>query len=221
MNPPEETPARSSHSTPIGDAPGTVHEGRGDPLPVDEVELAASRATARLRRALADDDEARAQLLELLQALSTLHGQVEGWKELHHLLHQVLVAFSPFYARLRTFGSVEGGLANGRALLQGWRACQIGVDQLVDFESSAEHVHLPHPQGETAAWPDWGARIAALRREMEDRLREEKWSTEGLIDLADEFNHACTCYLSLIDRELSRAIEKVQRLYTHVLGGLR
>jgi hypothetical protein len=55
---------------------------------------------------------------------------------------------------------------------------------------------------------------------MEDRLREDRWSAEGLIDLADEFNHACDCYLSLADRELRRVVEKVQRLYTHLLGGL-
>ena len=210
MNPPEETPTGSGHGTEIGDA-----------VPVDETELAASRAAARLQRALADDDEARAQLLELHQALSPLQAQLREWAELLHLLHQVLVAFSPFYAHLRTLGSVEAGPASGRALLQGWRPCQVAVDRLGDFEGRIAHIRSPHPEGGTATWPDWSARIAALRHEMEERLREEKWSIEGLIDLADQFNHACVCYLNMVDRELRRAIEKAQRLHTQVLGGLR
>ena len=210
MNPPEETPTGNGHDTEVGDA-----------IPVDEVELAASRAAARLRRALADDDETRALLLELHQALSALQAQLREWEELLHLLHQVLIAFSPFYAHLRTLGSVETEPAGGRALLQGWRPCQVAVDRLVDFEGRMAHIRSPHPEGGAAAWPDWSARIAALRHEMEDHLREEKWSTEGLIDLADQFNHACDCYLNVVDRELRRAIEKAQRLHTQVLGGLR
>jgi hypothetical protein len=210
MSTPEEAPASSSHDTQIGDI---VH--------VEKVELAAARAADALRRALSADDQARAQLLEVLQLLSALQAQLGEWKELHHLLHELLAAFSPFYANLRALGTTEAGPANGRALLQGWRPCQTEVDRLMDFESGVEHIQLPRRwEGRAAPRPDWGARIASLRREVEDRLREEQWSTEGLIDLADEFNQACDCYLSLADRELRRAVEHVQRLYTHLLGGL-
>jgi hypothetical protein len=221
MNPSEETAADGGHSTEIGDAPEQAPAERRDAVSVHEVELAASRAAVRLQRALADDDEGRALLLELHQALSALQAQVREWEELLHLLHQVLVAFSPFHAHLRALGSVEAGPPSGRALLQGWRPCQIGVDRLVDFEGRMVHIRSSHPGEGATAQPEWGARIATLRHEMEDRLREEKWSIEGLTDLADEFNHACGCYLNLVDRELRRAIEKAQRLHTQVLGGLR
>jgi hypothetical protein len=158
---------------------------------------------------------------EMLRQISTLQAQLGEWKELHHILHDVLAAFSPFYASLRALSHGQAGAMDGRALLQGWRSCQAEVDRLTDFESSTEYVRLAsRREGTTPSWPDWGARIAALRREVEERLREETWDTEGLLDLADEFHHVCDCYLSLADRELRRGVEKVQTLYTRLLGGL-
>ena len=210
MSTPEGASASSSHDTQVGDV---IH--------VAKVELAAARAADALRRALSTDDQARAQLLEALLPLSALQAQLGEWKDLHHLLHELLAAFSPFYANLRALGTAGAGPANGRALLQSWRPCQTEVDRLMDFESGVEHIQLPRRwEGRAAPRPDWGARIASLRREVEDQLREEQWSIEGLIDLADEFDQACDCYLSLADRELRRAVEHVQRLYTHLLGGL-
>jgi len=221
MNGSEEAPAGHSHDTAIDDVTDAVHAGHGDTIHVENVELAATRAADRLRRALSDDDETRAQLAEVLQHLSALQAQLGEWKDLHRLLYQLLAAFAPFHANLRALGHAEAGPANGRALLQGWRPCQTAVDRLMDFESSVAYIPIPHRQkGRPATHPDWGARIAALRLEVEDRLREEQWSTHGLVDLADEFNQACDCYLSLADRELRRDVERVERLYTHLLGGL-
>jgi len=221
MNASEDANADSSHDTAIDDVAGAVHTGRGDIIHIERVELAATRAADRLRSVLSDDDETRAQLLEVLQQLSSLQAQLGEWKELHHLLHGLLATFSPFYANLRAFGHTAAGPTNGRTLLQGWRPCQTEVDRLMDFEISAEHIQIPHHRERgTASRPGWGARIGSLRREFEDRLREERWNIEGLVDLADEFNQACDCYLSLADRELRRSVEKVQRLYTHLLGGL-
>jgi hypothetical protein len=221
MSDTEETAARDSHDTQIDDVSGAVHTGSGDIIHVANVELAAARAVDALRRVFSTDEEARAQFLEVLQQLSALQAQLGEWKELHHILHDVLASFSPFYADLRALSYADAKPTHGRALLRGWRPCQTGIDRLLDFESRVEHVLLfPRGEGTALSRPDWGARVASLRREMEDRLREDKWSAEGLIDLADEFNHACNCYLSLADRELRRVVEKVQRLYTHLLGGL-
>ena len=221
MGTPEETDASDSYETRSGDVSGAVHTGRGDNVHVERAELAAKRAAARLRRALSGDDETRAQLLEVLQQLSALQGQLGEWEELHHVLHELLAAFAPFRASLRVLESVEAGPASGRSLLRGWRPCQTWVDRLTDFEGSAEYVQPPRRrEGGAAARPDWGARIASLRREVEDRLGEEMWDVEGLIDLAGEFNQACDCYLSLAGRELRRGVDRVQRLYTHLLGGL-
>ena len=210
-----------SHETQIEDVSGAVHTGSGDIIHIDKLELAATRAADALRHTLSTDEETRQQLLDALQQLSTLQAQLGEWKELHHILHEVLAAFSPFYANLRTLDRTKVGSMNGRALLRGWRPCQTEVDRLMDFESGVEHIQLSlRREGTALVRPDWGARIASLRREVEDRLREERWDVEGLIDLADEFNQACDCYLSLADRELRRIVEKVQRLYTCLLGGL-
>ena len=217
----EEAATRDSYDTQIDDVSGAVHTGSGDIIHIESIELAATRAVDGLRRLLSTDEEARTQFLEVLRQLSTLQAQLGEWKELHHILHDVLASFSPFYADLRALSYTDAKPTGGRALLRGWRPCQTGVDRLLDFESRVEQIQL-FPRGERTApsRPDWGARLASLRREMEDRLREDRWSTEGLIDLADEFNHACDCYLSLADRELRRVVEKVQRLSTRLLGGL-
>ena len=221
MGTPEETDTGSETQARIGNASGAVHAGDGDIVHVEKVELAARRAAARLRRALSDDDETRAQLLKVLQQLSVLQAQLGEWRELHHVLHELLAAFSPFYASLRALDGAEAGPTSGRVLLRAWRPCQIGVDRLVDFEGGVEHIQLPrHREGAAASRPDWGARIGSLRREVEERLREEMWDVEGLIDLAGEFSQACDCYLSLADRELGHSVDNVQRLYTHLLGGL-
>jgi len=206
--------ASSNYETQVSDVSGAVHTGRGGIIHVERVELAAMRAADVLRRVLSSDEKARDQLLEVLEQLSALQAQLGEWKELHHILHEVLAAFSPFYTHLRTLSHTEARPTDGRALLRGWWPCQTQVDRLVDFESSVEYIR-PSPR------PHWGARIASLRHEVEDRLREERWSSEGLMDLAEEFNQACDCYLSLADRELCRVAEKVQRLYALMLGGLR
>jgi hypothetical protein len=221
MSTPEETPAPSTHDTRSSDGSGATRAGHSDGLPVEKLELAVKRAVARVRHALANDDETRAQLVEVLQQLSALQEKVGEWQELHHLLHQLCASFSPFYTNLRALGDAEVEPTAGRALLQSWRPCQAGVDRLRDLESGVAHIQLPRRPGEgDAPLPDWGARIAALGREVEDRLMEQAWNTEGLIDLADEIEQACDGYLSLTEHELGRAVETVQRLYTHLLGGL-
>jgi hypothetical protein len=192
-----------------------------DVIHIERIELAATRVADALRRALATDDETRRQLVEVLQQLSTLQAQMREWKELHHILHKVLTALSPFYANLRAFGHEAAEPANGRALLRIWRPCQAEVDRLIDLEGRLEYARLSlYREGTGASRPDLGARIASLRREVEERLREEAWSTEGLIDLADELDQTCSCYLTLADWELRRVIEKEQRLCTGLLGGL-
>ncbi len=221
MSDSEETPASGDYETQVGDISGAVHTGRGDIIHIEKVELAATRAADALRRALSTDEKTRDQLLEVLEQLSTLQAQLGEWKELHHILHELLTAFAPFYASLLALGHAEVEPAGWRALLRGWRSCQTEVDRLMDFESSVEYIRLsPCREGTAASRPDWGVRIALLRREVEDRLREERCSAEGLADLADEFSRTCDCYLSLADRELRRAVEKVQRSYTHLIGGL-
>ena len=154
------------------------------------------------------------------QPVPPLQAQLGAWTELHHVLHEILTACAPFYASLRALGQAEAASSDERALLQAWRPCQAKVDRLADFESSAEYVRpVPRQEGTIPPWPDWGARIAALRREMEERLREEAWNTAGLMDLADEFQHACACYLTLAGRELRRMVEEMQPLDTHLPGG--
>jgi hypothetical protein len=217
----EEALPGEDFRTEIDEVAGAVHTGSGDIIHVEKVELAALRAAGALRSLLDTDAKTRDELLMVLRQLSALQAQLGEWKELHHILHEVSAAFSPFYASLYALDRAEVGPVDWRALLRGWRPCQTEVDRLADFESRVEYIRESlRREGVRASRPDWGARIGSLQREVEDRLREEQCSAEGLMDLADEFNQACDCYLNLADRELRRSVDKVQRLYTNFVGGL-
>ena len=217
----DEAPTGSGDETESSHRTTVTGTGRSDPVHVDAAELAAKRAASLLQRALSSDEEARAQVLKVFERLSGFQAQLAEWETMHHALHELLAAFAPFYANLRVLGQVEAGTTNERTLLQGWRPCQARVDRLRDLESSLEHIQTSAGhEGTTPRQPDWGGRIARLRREVEDRLREETWHTEGLIDLADEFHHTCTCYLAFADQELHHGIDRIQRMCTHLLGGL-
>lgn len=217
----EEALPGEDFRTEIDEVAGAVHTGSGDIIHVEKVEVAAIRAADALRGLLSTDEKTRDELLMVLRQLSALQAQLGEWKELHHILHEVMAAFSPFYANLYALGRAGVGPVDWRALLRGWRPCQTEVDRLADFESRVEYIRESlRREGVGASRPDWGARIGSLQREMEDRLREERSSAEGLMDLADEFNQACDCYLNLADWELRRVIERVQRLYANFVGGL-
>lgn len=152
----------------------------------------------------AAQDDAR-QLADLL-------AQAQSWADLQAALHRVLAAFSPFHAQLRAPDPQTLEPASGRTLLRVWLPCQRRVDRLMDLEAQSDRAGSARPQ--------WGARIASLRAEMEDRLREEMWSSEGLLDLADEFEHVCGCYLTLADDALRRTLDEARRLHARLFGGL-
>lgn len=184
------------------------------------MELAAQRAGDALSHALSGDKTARVELQGVIAQLTELQIQMGRWKELHHLIHKVMSSFAPFYADVQAFRGDEVGPMERRGSLQDWRACQTEVDVLLDFiegstaEGSTATVQRP-------ARRDWAHRIALLRQELEDTLRDERCSASGLAELAAEFNHACGCYLSLADQELRKVVESVQRLSTRLLGGIQ
>jgi hypothetical protein len=177
----------------------------------EEVELAAARSADALRRALSNDEAAQGRLGEVLQHLSARQARTREWLALRSALREVLAALGPFRATLCAFTGPAVAPVDGGSLLRVWQSCQEGVDRVADSGG---------PESGLADNPHWGARVAMLRSEMEDRLGEEAWSIEGLIDLADELGLVCGCYLDLVERESGWFAGETQRLYAHLLGGL-
>ncbi len=217
----EEASASGDHGTQIGDVSGAVHVGRGDIIHIDRIELMAEKVRETLRRSLPTDQEARAELREVITELTSLQAQLAEWKELHHLLHEVLTAFAPFHARLIPLGENGFSAAERQALLRNWRPCQDGVDMLMDFAEGVEHIGRPfRREGRELRGERWVVEIVALRLLLEDALKEDNLSPESLLELAAEFNSACHRHLALADRKLRAAVDKLQRLSTHLLGGM-
>jgi hypothetical protein len=216
-----KTAPADDYETQVGDVSGAVHTGRGDIIHIEKIELMADRAGETLQRALPTGKEARAELRQVIAELTALQAQMTEWKELHHLLHEVLTAFSPFHARLVPFS--EGGFtaAERQALLQNWRPCQDEIDMVTDFACGIEYIGKPFERaGRELRGERWAVEIVALQLLLEDALKEESPSPQSLLELAEEFNSACHRHLALADRKLRAAVDRLQQLSTRLLGGM-
>lgn len=221
MSDAEVTPVGSDYATQVGDVSGAVHTGRGDIIHIENIEWMADRVRDTLRRSLPTDEQARAELHQVVTELISLQARMAEWKELHHLLHEVLAAFSLFHARIAPFGEDGFSSTERRALLQNWRSCQDGVDMLVDFAEGVGYIGRPFGrEGRELRGERWVVEIVALRLMLEDALKEDHPDPEGLLELADEFNSVCHRHLALADRRLRAVVDKLQRLSTRLLGGI-
>jgi len=215
------SPASGNYETQVGDVSGAVHTGRGDVTPVEKIEWMAERVRDSLQRSLPADEQMRAELREVIAELTALQAQMAEWQEYHHLLHEVLAAFSLFHARLTPFG--EGGFsaAERQALLQNWRPCQDRLDVLVDFAEEVNYIGSPfRREGRELRGERWVVEIVALQLLFEDVLKEDNPSPGSLLELAEEFHSACHRHLALADRKLQTAVDRSQRLSTCLLGGI-
>jgi len=221
MNDSEKAPANDEHEAQVGDVPGAMHTGRGDVTHLEEMERLAERAHDALQHSLPTDEQVRAELRAVIAELTALQAQVVEWKEYHHLLHEVLTAFSLFHARLISFEEDGFSAAERQALLQNWRPCQGRLDMLVDFAEEIDHIGSPFQrEGRQLRGERWVVEIVALQLLLEDVLKEDNPSPESLLELGEAFNSACYRHLALTDRELRTVVDKLQQLSTHLLGGM-
>ena len=221
MSDAEGAPASSGHETQVGDVSGLVHTGSGDIIHIEKVEWMAERVGQALQHSLPTDEKTQAELREVITEITALQAQMSEWKELHHLLHELLVAFAPFHARLTPPGDDGFGATVRQALLQNWRVCQDELDILMDFAEDIEHIGRPfRREGRELRGERWVVEIVALQLLLEDALKEDRPSPESLLELTGEFNSACHRHLALVDRKLRVVVGKLQRLSTRLLGGI-
>jgi len=215
------SPASGDNETQIGDVSGAVHTGRGDIIPIEKIAWMAERARDTLRHSLPTDEQARAELGEVIAELGALQAQIAEWKECHHLLHEVLTTFSLFHTRLTPFGGDGFSATERQALLQNWRLCQDGLDMLVDFAEEVGHIGSPfRREGRELRGERWVVEIVALQLLFEDALKEDNPSPGSLLELAEEFDNTCHRHLALADRKLRTVVDRSQRLSTCLLGGM-
>lgn len=208
-------PSTGDYKIRVGDVAGSIPTGS------DDILILADRVREMLQRALPAGGEARAALRTVIAELTTLHAQVAEWKELHHLLHKILVAFAPFHASLVPFGADGFTAAECRGLLQNWRPCQESIDLLTDFACGIEHIGKPFERaGRELRGERWAVEIVALQLLLEDALKEEPPRPANVLELAEEFNSACHRHLALADHKLCAVIEKLQQLSMRLLGGM-
>lgn len=211
----------TNYETRVGDVAGTVHTGRGNIIHIEKFEWMAERARETLQNSLPENQDARSELREVIDELTSLQAQMWEWKELHHLLHELLAAFAPFHAQLTLMEGDGLDASEDQILLQSWRPCQDRVDMLVDFAAAIEHIGRPFQQnGRKLRGERWVVEIVALQLALEDALKESQPSPSSLLELTETFNSSCQRHLALADRKLRTVVGKLQRLSTCLLGGI-
>jgi hypothetical protein len=221
MNDSEGIPASDECETRDDDVSDAAHAGHKDAVPFEKVEWMAGRAREALQQLLPDDKQVRAELRQVVSTLTSLQAHMVEWKECHHLLHEVLSAFSPFHAHLTSLREDGLSTAGRQVLLQNWRLCQERLDVLVDFTEGIVHIGNPlQRENRGLRGEPWAIEIVALQQLLEDTLKEDIPSPENLLDLADAFNSACHRHLALADRNLRTVMDKSQRLIACLLGDI-
>jgi len=221
MNDSEEIPTSDECETQVGDVSSAAHAGHKDAIAFEKVEWMAGRARVALQQSLPDDEQGRAELRQVVSILTALQAHMVEWEECHHLLHEVLSAFSPFHAHLASLREDGLSTAGRQVLLQNWRPCQERLDVLVDFTERIVHIGSPlQRENRGLRGEPWAIEIVALQRLLEDTLKENDPSPENLLELADAFNSACHRHLALADRNLRTAMDKSHRLIARLLGDI-
>lgn len=187
---------------------------------VEQIEQRARRVGEAFRKALAVDEQALAELDEVVAVFASLQTQLVELVELHCLLQDVLIALAPFRAFL--VAGVESGLdATGRqALLQNWRPCQRRVDALADFAEEVESIGHPFRRsGRELEGERWVVEIVALQAVLENGLKEDELDCNSLFGFTDELENACHRHLTLVDCKLKTVARGAQRLSVGLSGG--
>jgi len=221
MNGVEGAPASGARTAQSDGGPGPAEAELGNVIHVTQLERMAERANAALRDALPADAEARAELYEVIAEILSLQGQIMEWVNLHHLLHEVLLALSPFRAALDPSATDDLSPAERQALLQDWRLCQERADLLMDFAEDVKYIGHPFRQAEQELRGErWAVETVTLRLQLEDTLKEDHPSPRALYDLAEDLYTACHQCLALADRHLLAAVGQLERLSRRLLGGV-
>jgi hypothetical protein len=192
---------------------------RGDATSTDRIERKARKAGGALRQTLAE--EVRIDLGEVVAMQASLQARLAEWLELHHLVHEVLVALAPFRALLAS--SEEGGLGavERQALLQSWCLCQRCVDGLADFAEAVEHIGRRFRRnGRELDGEHWVVDFVALQVLLEDVLMEDKLSPGSLLELTEALDSACHRHLAVADHNLRMVADGMQSLSASLWGGL-
>ena len=127
--------------------------------------------------------------------LSDALSQAAAWQRVIHGLHVFQAALDGFRAALSRLDRPLVAPADAPELLPEWLACQSALDDLPDAPG----------EGLSAS-----ARLALVRREMEEYLRGDRWSVAGLRGCAAELGQTCAAALAAADRELRRALAATQ-----------
>jgi hypothetical protein len=212
----------NNHEIQNGSSSDAAHTRAGDVISIESerVERMALRVHEALRQALPTDKQVRAELRQVIAELTALEARVAEWTELHHLLHELLVALAPLHAQLILLENEELDTAKLQALLRQWRLCQEKTDALADFGEDIVHIGRPlRREGRELHGERWAVDIVAIQLLFEGTLKEDHPSPESLLERTDEFNGLCHRYLALANRELRMAVDRLQRLSTRLLGG--
>lgn len=186
------------HRTEIeGPVYGPVHTGSGDIIFAD-----FERAFRELAKLLTTDHPALKSLRSGIEGLIAAYERLNEWKELHHQLQSLLIAFDPFQ------GLVDMAYASGEReisplMRRYWLHCRIYVEGLKRFGAGIRYIGTRKfaEEADGLRGEPWVVDIVALAGEIE-RLLEEGSDVVALQRAVEDFGARCFDYLQYADGKL-------------------
>lgn len=177
------------------------------------------------------------QLDRALTQFHHYHEQLHEWKELHHLLSEILSGLDVFKSHVQPL-TPNASLDAARQL---WQSVSVRVDDLLDWARTIEHIGMPYrelPVGNGPEGEDWSVNLHNLQNNIGEMLRYENspggssalglahsifgrgdGQTGRLKDLALSFHSATTVYLKRADNNLRDTATRLYDLSKAIFGG--
>lgn len=149
-----------------------------------------------------------------LDAFLRLHEELKEWKELHNLLQDLQIDFTPCRGHIAEIGRLRGAARRERERILyeievEWRPCRRTLGRLKDLATNIQAIDEPlNPQ--SGSGPAWFVELAGIGNAIDDAL-----VNNDLLALADHisaFGDRVDQSLYLADKSLRRVVEAIQQL---------
>lgn len=177
-------------------------------------ELQASILAASRPRVREEFVEFTRRIEAYIDAFGRLHEELREWKELHNLLQDLQIDFTPCRGHIAEIGRLRGAVRRERERILyeievEWRPCRRTLSRLKDLATNIQAIDEPlNPQ--SGSGPAWFVELAKIGNAIDDAL--VKSDLAALVDHISAFGDRVDQTLYLADKSLRRVVEAIQQL---------